>query len=125
MSAAWSAPPVSDAKGQAALREASNEMPKVARVVGRSIVLFAAVGFTFALADAISESFTERKTPINGFFAGAAAGSLVGLQTKRLDIAAGAALGGGITSAILEFNGPKLVRNTEGMNVRRFGLRKD
>jgi len=121
--AAWSAPPTSDAKGFQAARAASNELPKVIATVGRSAVLFAAVGVAFAIGDNLSEQVMDKKSPVNGFFGGVCGGALIGLQTRRLDVAAGAALGCGLLSMGLEMNGPKIITNPQ-MWERRFGLRK-
>ena len=60
---------------------------------------------------------------MNGFFGGACAGALLGIQTKRLDIAAGTALGLGLATVVLDINGPQMVQDKDRYKQKHFVLR--
>jgi hypothetical protein len=114
---------VSDSKGFQAARAASAEVPKVVALVGRHAAVFTAVGFAFSAGACLSESLRGKKDPVNGFVGGATGGFLIGMQSKRLDYACGAALGCGIGAALLELNGPQHAHNPKRWE-RAYGLRK-
>ena len=120
---AWAAPPVSEGKGFAAARSLSSEFPQVVKLMGRHTAAFGFVAATFAAGDCISESVRHKVDPLNGFVGGALAGALLGIQTKRLDIMCGTALGLGIATAVLDLNGPKIVHDKERMKQKHWGLR--
>ncbi|KAL2628641.1 hypothetical protein R1flu_013327 [Riccia fluitans] len=82
-------------------------LQKTGRMMGSYGVLFAAIGGTFTLVDAVSESTRGKKDFVNGVIGGFAAGSILGFRAGRIPVGLGAGAAMAAVSAFMDAGGQR------------------
>lgn len=82
-------------------------LQKTGRLMGSYGILFGAIGATFTMVDAVSESIRGKKDFVNGVFGGFAAGSILGFRAGRIPVGLGAGAAMAAVSAFMDAGGQR------------------
>jgi hypothetical protein len=122
--AAFKTPSVLEQAGEIGAAAAKAQMPRVGRLVGANVSLFAMVGAAYATGKCLGEGLTGTVHPINSGLGGLCSGIALGVHTKNPTVMIGASAGLALAGVVGDVQGRQMLADPESFYKKAFDLRK-
>ena len=122
--AAFKQPSLLEQAGEIGVTAAKAQMPRVGRIVGTNVTLFALVGAGYSAGKCVAEGLTGTEHFVNSAFGGMCAGVMLGVHSKSPTVMLGASAGLALAAAVGDVNGRGILMDPDKFYKKSFGLRK-